>query len=70
MTSHTTEQFRKLFTELPKEIHKQAKEAYTHFKKTIIIQGYTSSVYILQGRFIQPVFQKITVLLGYSRTVK
>ena len=33
MISHTTKRFRKLLAELPKEIQKQAKEAYTHFKK-------------------------------------
>jgi len=33
MISHTTKRFRKLFTGLPKEIQKQAKEAYTHFKQ-------------------------------------
>jgi hypothetical protein len=33
MISHTTKRFRKLLTELPNEIQKQAKEAYIHFKK-------------------------------------
>ena len=33
MTSHTTEQFRKLLSRLPKDIQKQAKEAYAHFEK-------------------------------------
>jgi mRNA-degrading endonuclease RelE of RelBE toxin-antitoxin system len=32
MISHTTKRFRKLLTELPKEVQKQAKEAYTDFK--------------------------------------
>jgi len=32
MISHTTERFRKLFGELPKEVQKQAREAYTQFK--------------------------------------
>jgi len=39
MISHTTEQFRKLFTGLPKEIQKQAKEAYAHFKKDHFYPG-------------------------------
>jgi len=33
MISHTTERFRKLLAQLPKEIQKQAKEAYLHFEK-------------------------------------
>ena len=33
MISHTTEQFRKLLAQLPKEIQKQAKEAYLQFEK-------------------------------------
>lgn len=33
MISHTTERFRKLLANLPKEIQKQAKEAYTVFEK-------------------------------------
>ena len=33
MISHTTEQFRKLMAKLPKEIQKQAKEAYLQFEK-------------------------------------
>ena len=32
MSSHTTQQFRKLLKNLPKEIRKQAKEAYKHFE--------------------------------------
>jgi len=31
--SHTTQQFRKLLAQLPKEIQKQAKEAYLQFEK-------------------------------------
>jgi len=31
--SHTTERFRKLLAQLPKEIQKQAKEAYLQFEK-------------------------------------
>ena len=33
MISHTTEQFRKLLYKLPKDIQKQAKEAYRQFEK-------------------------------------
>jgi len=33
MNSHTTEQFRKLLGNLPEEIRRQAKEAYTQFRK-------------------------------------
>ncbi|GAB6888983.1 hypothetical protein JCM13304A_24870 [Desulfothermus okinawensis JCM 13304] len=33
MTSHTTERFRKLLAQLPKQIQKQAKEAYIQFEK-------------------------------------
>ncbi len=33
MISHTTERFRKLLVQLPKEIQKQAKEAYILFEK-------------------------------------
>ncbi len=33
MISHTTEQFRKLLTELSPQIQKQTKEAYRQFKK-------------------------------------
>ncbi len=33
MISHTTEQFRKLLGQLPKDIQKQAKEAYLQFEK-------------------------------------
>ena len=33
MISHTTEQFRKLLAQLPKDIQKQAEEAYLQFEK-------------------------------------
>ncbi len=33
MISHTTERFRKILAQLPKEIQKQAKEAYLQFEK-------------------------------------
>ena len=33
MISHITEQFRKLLVQLPKDIQKQAKEAYLKFEK-------------------------------------
>ena len=33
MISHTSERFRKLFSELPKNIRKQAREAYKQFIK-------------------------------------
>ena len=33
MISHTTERFRKLLGELPKEIQKQVREAYLQFEK-------------------------------------
>ncbi len=33
MISHTTEQFRKLFSKLPDEIKKRAKEAFVRFEK-------------------------------------
>ena len=33
MISHTTERFRKLLADLPKEIQRQAKEAYAQFQK-------------------------------------
>ena len=33
MISHITEQFRKLLAQLPKDIQKQAKEAYLQFEK-------------------------------------
>jgi hypothetical protein len=33
MISHTTEHFRKLFSELPKKIQRQARTTYRQFKK-------------------------------------
>lgn len=33
MTSYTTEQFRKFLAQLPKEVRKQAKQAYIQFEK-------------------------------------
>lgn len=33
MISHTTERFRRLLADLPKETQRQVKEAYTQFKK-------------------------------------
>ena len=33
MISHTTQRFRKLLAQLPKEIQKQAREAYLQFEK-------------------------------------
>lgn len=33
MISHTTERFRQLLTHLPKETQRQAREAYTQFKR-------------------------------------
>ncbi len=33
MISHTTEDFRKLLSKLPKDVQKQAKEAYLQFEK-------------------------------------
>ena len=39
MISHTTERFRKLLAQLPKEIQKQAKEAYLQFEKDPFYPG-------------------------------
>ena len=39
MISHTTDQFRKLLAQLPKDIQKQAKEAYLQFEKNPYYPG-------------------------------
>jgi len=39
MISHTTEQFRKLFAQLPKDVQKQAREAYQRFEKDPFYPG-------------------------------
>ena len=39
MISHTTERFRKLLAQLPKEIQKQAREAYLQFEKDPFYPG-------------------------------